>query len=380
MTSTGVYKWKIQSFTNVQKDLLCCAYVRLNFDGYIPNAIIKLLSKHFVSKLDDIKNASANKGFQSEIFAMNTLKWLLYIQPNGCSETHLNTFVVFIYLYSVLYDISKISTSLTLIISETNDYWLHDDYEFKRKKKNFLGGCMKNGRCRIEFPQDELDKIRNLNQLTFEFVVDILEVYDNNDNKITSEYVNDMKFVSGIELPCATFQWIISDSFTLQVIKNTHDRQQFLSPVYKYGKFKVIVALIINDKDNMSSINVIFEEYPEDVHIIRFDCIVSVPEIYIFPEEKTDNICHIAVPGKVERPTVEISTENFQNLDLDNILTFDFKFTLIDVYDDNGHCMKNYIDYRALKETEFIEERTLEEYEACFMWYRGLKRYVRQYK
>eukprot|EP01084_Bolivina_argentea_P296178 510056_1 len=102
----------------------------------------------------------------------------------------------------------------------------------------------------------------------------------------------------------------------------------------------------------MSYVRFDFSDFPEDVYIIRFDYTLTVEEIQTDKDSQKNMGMRHKEMGTQKSQRTEILTEKFQNVDK---ITFNFLFGMIDVYDEKGNAIKNFVELEVLKGMEIVD-------------------------
>eukprot|EP01084_Bolivina_argentea_P052934 97185_1 len=213
----------------------------VKFVGNMPNYIWRIDNKNLLYKM---KNALNGEQFESEIFRMGRLKWMIKVFSNGEAEADVGNGDMLIYLVSLSPKLKGICVFYKISLLEL--------------------GVMKNSTVGLTHSRMKwwtenmwkLQDIQNLESLTFELNVNILDIFDKNGHNINHEYDNifvdkpidnnhDMK--GDIQM-CKKYKWEVTDIDKVKWLKESPQTVSFKSGYYKLNAVKLFMQFLPNNE------------------------------------------------------------------------------------------------------------------------------------
>eukprot|EP01084_Bolivina_argentea_P285973 490505_1 len=129
--------------------------------------------------LEDIKNAKHGEMFESPTFKIGSFDCYLELHPNGCNDRTKGQIMLFICIKSMPTSISSLLSNFKLLLKETNTVVVKRAmFRQHRPHSNWVRGTLHS------------DKIKHLNELTFEVVMDIQRIIDVSGNDISKNPID----------------------------------------------------------------------------------------------------------------------------------------------------------------------------------------------
>eukprot|EP01084_Bolivina_argentea_P276484 471766_1 len=187
-----IYNWKIQSLSvNKRKDLFCNGFIRRTYNGYIPSVMVQLIA-YFVSDImEDIKSAEFKQPFYTLPVVIKGFEWYVEFYPCGLSSSYVGCFEVFLCLRSMPKKVFGLDVDWKLHLKEVDSFeytpyhWWHQGgykQDWFRVNEVFWRRTGDRDRRQSQRLRLKLEKIKNLNTLTFVFEIKYNSVVDKYNN------------------------------------------------------------------------------------------------------------------------------------------------------------------------------------------------------
>eukprot|EP01083_Nonionella_stella_P232283 819613_1 len=325
----GRYKWRIPFLNDISIKYLCCGYLKaMAFPSYVPTCLIDLC-QWFVDDapvLDEIKKGRAD-AFQSNVFCIDGLKYRmrLYSKKNGRLNWYFS-------LVSMSPKLSRVSVFFRISLDEEHIVSTQTAH-FDR-----LGGWK--GWKHIFILNKE---IQSLQSFTFDLQTVVINVWDS-DKTMVTDYSKYLSTATDSSYDVVDdYQWQITDTQTLDAIKNAANSIGFFGPFFEINGFKYILEFYPNgeslDDTDDSTLYLTVASLPPHVSCIVIEYTLSCEET----GARFSRISKLDAKHSSKGWTSgTLKNKEVQQL---NSLTFKCVISLVDVYDINGiPTTKEWID------------------------------------
>eukprot|EP01084_Bolivina_argentea_P108921 194673_1 len=336
--------WKIPSFSDQEKKLLFAGYSRKECNISLFDDIINLLSQYFSHQsftLNDVKQASFGCKFNSPVFSFKSFKWMLTILPSGFNDQNRGSFIFAVSLCrSPPSIILKCTPTLTLEETDTQ-------YSFENMRFNTdTGFCWPANTVPI-------DDIQKQNSLTFKCQIDSLLVQNSGTDEIIPNYVprSSLSYSVPICLPVATYEWIISDSVTIQKLQSS--LPQITSPAFEIGIFKFYLTFEVDTNGFDTNLQINLASMPWIGRESSYNILTKFKVVWAYNTlRKTNKNAYLY--GTFEFQHYALNSNIMHIMDSSiirdlSILSFYVEIIIVDVYTDKlkfdgTHALKNYVE------------------------------------
>eukprot|EP01084_Bolivina_argentea_P035283 65455_1 len=327
--SKYTYTWKIPTITNIQKDLLCHGFTRLNYKKFIIQPIIDLFAWYLVKDkytLNDIKNGVNNQYFCSLIFTLQSFKWYLKLTLDKDKHTSKNNILASLNLASNPPNISSIRIDYTLLLKETKTHFFHIHKFTPNHSAQQIGPL-------------QLDQLVNFNQLTFILEMKVTQLRNESGHKIENhqglitirEYMESDISNTSNECPLIQYKW------------NTNPHTQIRSKIFTANSLKFFLELVPNNSSNSMTLLIHLVSLTSQLSLLCTKCKLIITETdseYIFMHNFDKNNMMVS---KIFSYCTNIKQ-----------LSISLEMIIFDLYGKHGQTIgiENYFDKKIFNQSE----------------------------